>query len=1275
MPGSFAPAASRRRRGFALVITLLIVSVLAIIAVSYLASTSAERQTADAYAARARALQAAQTGVDSATAILSESFRDFPDSVTAWDPQQTTNTGTPSNAAVVVNTPYNEGTNLYLRAVAVPNTIVPTASGGTTTVTAANPSPTPSSSPAAANDPGGNNPNNPACQNFVLPLVSGVPGGRAQLVTNKSSILPAVNLSQTDPTQQNYTDLNIRRFSGDLQGVIGSPPTWTTTAPAPVGPKPARALWVNMKGSDGRLTGRYAFWVEDESFRANLSYVSNPTVPTARPDNSANGVSMTDSSGNIRSILPSDMSLLGILAPFDSGNASSDASQLVATRAVFPGSFLPAREAFLQSTTSATGSSGYATAVADGLRYLTTTQSGSLNLTRHGSQRMNLNATTTINPSVPVTMPEIRKLVEAIRFHLPNFGQRFYRSTNPYASTTPATILSTILNDATSNYGVPTMTNRSGNDEIYLYKTAANLRDYIDTDDQPTMIVRPTTAGAEPTLALGVAPVHPFGGDGSGGNGTNYMWAQGKDGAPFLQEAVVRYRPAVQNDGTNVNYTLTVDYYLEFWNMSDHDVTAYNLGHNPFVRVSNQQAWYSATVPSDSTGTKPMSGAVPTYVAPLTSVSATDPETAGSITPRDFDLDLINGVYSASNPSVAVSTSTGVVFKAGTATVVTTDPDFVAGGPTNAPVVNSKFEWGSQALSAAGFYSPNVYYCSKALQQTLKRVYSGPALLKPGSSTNQLVPGIMPYFRGTTSSAGTFLDYEVEVTMGNDLGYIDCAVGPVSISSGGGDGGGVGYDFTYTAASSGQTANDYLQGGYLVGNYLTPSQLGDPRTNNEQLVFTVFNGTSIGSQPDQTRYESPSEYLAPPYSLGLPNSNHVQPASASSTSYPWSDYFNWTSALATSTYPTASLTAATAPSVIADSALTSIGQLGDIFDPVRVIGTVGTFSINNSRGGGRTLKIGQRDDRFTYDASGNASPNNTVNNVPASNGWASWRLTDVFCIADPLELPGRININGVPRDGGAALNAALTGFTFQPATTVDPLIHDAPNLAGTTLQSLTSLQSPQTATSGVAALVSQITNRLALSPTVAYNAGGKNTPWGPFFERGELGELENAAAGSAVSGNTNALFGKDVVTSFNTTNTSSTSLCGVDLNHTFDRGREELFRRLAELICTRGDTFTVYSVGESLSQATVGGPVKITGTQRLRVTFRLVPKQYTAATGTGTGTWDYFHPGYTVDSSADQTITGPTSFDPESATSATGINQRFAKPDRYDVQILEVSPY
>ena len=218
---------SSRRDGFALVLTLLILALLIIVVVSYLASMSAELQTSDAYTARAKATQAAQAGVDNATAILAESLRDFPDSVTAWDVQQTLNSGTPPNTAVV-NIPYNEGTDLYLRAVPKNATV----NGASAVV--ANPLPVPLVSPAVANDSNGNDPNNPACQNFVLPLISGVPGGYAQLVTSKStnpSKTPIVwpttmNLGEPNPAKQNWTDLNVRRFNGDLQGVIGSPPDW-----------------------------------------------------------------------------------------------------------------------------------------------------------------------------------------------------------------------------------------------------------------------------------------------------------------------------------------------------------------------------------------------------------------------------------------------------------------------------------------------------------------------------------------------------------------------------------------------------------------------------------------------------------------------------------------------------------------------------------------------------------------------------------------------------------------------------------------------------------------------------------------------------------------------------------------------------------------------------------------------------------------------------------------------------------------------------------------
>ena len=178
---------------------------------------------------------------------------------------------------------------------------------------------------------------------------------------------------------------------------------------------------------------------------------------------------------------------------------------------------------------------------------------------------------------------------------------------------------------------------------------------------------------------------------------------------------------------------------------------------------------------------------------------------------------------------------------------------------------------------------------------------------------------------------------------------------------------------------------------------------------------------------------------------------------------------------------------------------------------------------------------------------------------------------------------------------------------------------------------------------------------------VALYTGSPSRTVKPFFERGEFSELGYSTAYSA---NNNPLF------------SSGTTLAGVDMSTVTDHSREELFRRLAQMICTRGNTFTVYAVGQSMVQTTAAGPLKITGTQHLRVTFRLVPKSRDSTTGTYTD----FHPAYLIN--ADGTFTQNT-FDSTNTTTQPAQNQsgpigvipRFAKPDRYDVQVLQVTSY
>lgn len=1222
---SFPLAAVRpaRRGAFALVITLLILSLLVIVAVSYLSSMMSERQTADAYTAKARAEQAAQSGADSAMAILTESFRDFPDSATAWD------TASASSA------PF-EGTSLYLRAVP-----------SSPTDPAAYANPQPDAASAAANDPAGNNPANPACKTFVLPLISGVPGGRAQLVANRAGMLPAMSLSVTDPTRQNFTDLNVRRAYGDIQGVIGSPPGWKGTAP-----KPALAYWVTLNGDDNRPTSRYAFWIEDESFRANISYLGTDGQKPGQ--NRIDNTSQPRENNLPRSLRPGDMSLPGFLTAINDGSVVANTTQLLATRAAYPGGVFPDPLAFVHSAGDGKLSDSLKPVV-DALRYLTTTQSGTLNYTRHGTQRLNLNDILP-KPTVPlsetpqtaaVTQNAVDQIVETIKFHLPDFGQRFYRT-------------STATDSATLNARqVAAIAGLSGDPAtIYLYKLAANICDYLDTDSQPTMILAGGTVDATP-VNYGTAPLNDE-------QSNNTYWAQGKESSPLIQEVVVRYRPVVGTGPSPPSplppqdFDLKVDYYIEFWNMTDRDIyaapqsgTLKDAPHlnNASVFVRDQQPWTAyAQFTSDHTG----------------GVFMQTVDTQGELLPsngkppHDWQIDLsssaVRGYDPATNdfstaPGSPYNPPQGVVFRAGAVTVITTDPDCFKDKAI--PGYSYKYisPYNSNALAnnldTVHTYPANVFYCPLVAGNG-QREYRGHVQVPAGSSSPQ--DGMV--LAGPFYAAGIYSG--TEISLANSYGYLDIVRGAITKVKTTATPA-INYFSTITwkdippnNMGGKNWRNDYSFESALIGNVAetptaksatgvvatqTPSELGDPRTNNEQLKINIDPGAyPTANNPDG------SHYVPGTPTLGTPNGVTVKP-DTTTTGQGWGDYFAMPTG---SPFPNPDYT--DAPAVIGDGPLTSIGQLGDVYDPARIQGTGGILS---SRGGGRTLKIGQHDDRYSFDPAGNPGSYNTKGYTSASTGWASWRLADVFSIDDNVEEPGRLNINGVLRDNGAVLRAALDGWAFQPVTasgaTTDPTIHGDGHDPSNSLATL-KLTDPASGTDGAAQLIAAIRRRLA-PPAPSDPPLGAAIPNGPFLERGEFGEL--GVAGTPIFG-TNPTAGSSGNTYL---------LDKVDMNTTFDHGREEMFRRLSELICTRGDTFTAYVVGQSIQGLPNPAnadppPIKITGTHRMRVTFRLVPKY-----------------------ANDALVPPPFSASTPDNTIANQVAKRFAKPDHYEAQIVETNTF
>jgi hypothetical protein len=982
--------------GFALVITLITVALLTIIAVAFLASSSLDQTTARAFANKAKAQLAARTAVNTAIARLLDNVSNYSDSATSWEKVN------PRSGGVLY-----EGTVLYYRDES------PDATAG--------------GIPAPLH---------------ALPLISGATAVSIppppQSAASRASTLAAALPGPLDNT--NSFDLNHPRYLKDTQGAIG--------APAGAASRPEfRAPWISQTDADGKVTSRYAYWMEDESFKANVNLMG--VTPRG-----------SDTVGDD----PSEIPMQGLLKTLGIPNFDAVATVIFNSRSNFPGNRFFEYRAVDQAAPSP---------IADNAKFESTIFSGGLNLSRTGSKRINLNSTVSTSTDPGAIRLQLDQIINTIKYQSPNFGQRFYRPGSDKNS-----------------LDVP-----ASDQAIYLNKTAANIRDYIDTDSQPTVIDNDGNF----TVRIGSRPTNCFTASGGGTSGPNEVIAIGKERIPYIQEYALRVREISfgPRTGPVANYTIGIDHYVEIWNVTNNDIAVSDLGPNPFLLIADQPGWDAGGLDDIPEGP-----------------------------PRDLHLALSNAVNSATGSPL-------VIFPAGSCIVLTTDPDVL---PALAPDKSK------------------VYYIQ--IQPENLRTYSGKTQKKSGSNLRLNMRD-----RTTNSS-----DYETEIALANDLGMLESAWGA----------GAIGTAISVNIDNGNERLDQtkyHFRGASLRGNSgsSVDATTGDPRSNAEQLQFDL-NGASAGT--DKTRYYASGlgdNDIPGSSSLGAPNSNYVDPSK-------WPDYSSSNEA------------AADAPAVIANAKLTSIGQLGDIFDPVRVEGD--SSNIRLSRSGGRTFRIGQPN---FFNPSNNPSGLWDGDSNSASREWTAWRLADMFttqtspAFLPPGELEGLVNINGAARDDGVALKAALFGYVFQDA-----------QLAGAPLSDV-----------AVQKLVDEVKARVmndgTTYPDFAYTSG-------PIAERGALSEMPVFNAG--------------------------TNLSGADMATTYDRGREELFRRLVGLITTRGNIFTVYAAGQSLVPPPGGSAAPVvTATSQTKVTFRMDPK------------WN-----------------GAVPSDPFDPTS----NDRFRKPDRYEIKILYV---
>jgi PilX N-terminal len=980
------PSPTRNReQGVALITTVIVVAVLAVVAVAMMQSTTVDRLSARSVANFTRAKLAAEAGAAVSQAMVADLIRRYPDSATVWQ-----NIG--GGAVAGTN---NEATVLYVRAQSANTNL--------------------GASPAAFG---------PAVTLLAQPLVSRV-GVNPQSVNTNLLALGSV-VSSVPVVAGTSVNINLTNSSRP-DPFVGS--RSATNPGAPV----TAAQWIYMTNSQGQTNARYAFWVEDESFKVNVNVATN-------------GARGTTSLG----LSPAEIRLDGSLqSSSNSAIRAVNAGEVIAARGSLGGAFPTASTAALAGgLTNAQASPEF--------RFLTSAHSRSLNLSRAGFKRFDIN--TLANGLPGSARANLDRFIAAITNSnsIPNFGQRFYRL-------------------ATNSAGINnTSAVTAAHSGIYLQKIAANIIDYLDANDQPTVLSNtagfPLSPAAKPDF--GIEPA------GGGTAGANPVAAFGVENTPRLQEYAIHGRILQMNPiGYETNsaptdpkadYRISIDHYFEFWNPGMRDITL----TNAFLKVYDQ----------------------PRFGDNITGDLANEG--------RPFELQLGT-----------------VTFPAGRVTVLTT-------APTN--------EINTSLISPASL--PNVV--SIPAPDDSHRIFEGETR---DVSTNTSMPPFNRLFNVSMRARSTSVtDYESAVLLGNNQGILESFVGLPIVVSGGFVSA---LHFVVSSAAVQATIGNltqgnryFVRGGSLAGNSSatsTPSSReGDPRALNEQLEFILYQAGAGTAPDDQTRFFSSGlvDGTVPANStIGAPNNNYVNPS-------------NWVDLSSIAAGPN------NAPLFVRNGALQTIGELGHLTDPARVGGTSPTVTnITYSRGGGRTLRIGQPEHPRWYDG----------NQTNASRTWTSWRLADIFTTTNALTITGAVNPNGIMRDGGAALRAALFDIRFQP--------------------------SPEgaTATANRAINTNNFLNAIIARMTNATAAGLPSGSVNVFWERGEISELP--------------VF-----------NSGNTLVPGVLMSNAFDRGREELVRRSIEMITTRGSVFTVYAIGQSLQ--TTATSTNVLSSCRVKTTFELIPQ-------------------------------------------------------------------
>ena len=331
-------------------------------------------------------------------------------------------------------------------------------------------------------------------------------------------------------------------------GIVGLRNTFTNTNNIPT----LSANWVYIKNATGKVVGRYAYWADDECSKLDIRYAGQNANTLANHTRS-NGALFSD---------------LALTTLTNTPNAAVNlAATNLANLLAFTNSSIQALPLSVQNVQYSIANSGnLSTAQWQSLKPFITLYSRHDDRSLDGKRRVNLNALVTSTTNATDVAQQTLTIRDAITNSLPDFGKRFYSASNGTLTT-------------------PT----SSHQKAYATRIAANIRDYIDTDNNATIINSDDTA--------------------YGGNEVNFTkfdgidsdlpLAFGKEGGLFLSEyfrvsRVIAPIPQPIVSIAPIDITVRFGHYVELCNISGKTMTTADLGTDPHIIVGNRGFWQNA---------------------------------------------------------------------------------------------------------------------------------------------------------------------------------------------------------------------------------------------------------------------------------------------------------------------------------------------------------------------------------------------------------------------------------------------------------------------------------------------------------------------------------------------------------------------------------------------------------------------------------------------------------------------------------------------------------